>query len=348
MYGLPRCACGDAVFNEDTGKCGDCTHEIAAQEAAERISDLDRALRAHSQMAADLESLLALSNPGSGVPGRRFPGPPGRFQIVTAAELTLGDRLFDDAAAMIGAAWPDPFHVAVTLANGSCRTFDQSHPMLIWRPDDPFTPCHECAQPLFTRCSENCRADRDRQAYLERARSGVRPTRPASRHPGSLEAPCFNGKDVHSCILTPALRSTGADVRDEDIEGTFLRLAPTFRAFPEPVDVAAFDIEVPTGFCSYTEGWDLTIAMSVLLSCKQVAPDRLSSTLFWARVEPDGALTAPEDLDALIAANASDAGYDQLITAEDFTAATARECRLLRFANLSQLLHWANLPELDL
>jgi hypothetical protein len=346
MHGLPRCSCGSIMFNKDTGKCEDCTNEVTASAAGERVSVLDGKVQAYTELSFDLESLLLLADPGRSPVPRWLPGPAGRFRIALATDLTYGDRLFDPAAAVVGYTWPDPWTVAVDLADGTCREFDQSYQVLIWRPDEPFTPCHECARPLFTRCSSGCRADRERQAYLDRART-LNPTvvhAPVPRNPGSLEAPCFNGTDVHRCILTPVLRSAGADLRDEDIEESFLRLAPSLAHLPEPVDANAFDIAVPTGFCSYTEGWDLTIAVAVLLSCGLVEDARLSSTLLWARVEPDGTLTAPEGLDAQVAANAGDAGYDQLITAAGFAGVPDPDCRLLQFGTLADLLDWAGRP----
>lgn len=343
MFGLPRCACGGTVYNDDTGKCDDCTNEAASQASADRIEALHTRVQAYTRLASDLEALAALADQGPSIGTPLLPGPPGRFRITTAAKLACGDRLFDPSTAVVAYARTRPGSIALDLAGGSRQEHSEDQPLLVWRPDDPFTPCHECSRPLFTGCTDDCAADRDRQAHLDSARNTTLPSgSPAPRNRAALEAPCFDGVNVHGCVLTPTLRSAIPSDRQEDIANAFTRLVPAFAALPEPVDLEPFDIDTPgLGFKTGTDGWDLTIAAAVLLAYGKVTPMLLDSMLFWGRVEPGGTLCAPDGLDTRIAEYTADAGYEYLVASQDFVTSPSADLRLIRFRSLADLLHWA-------
>jgi hypothetical protein len=344
MFALPRCTCGGTVYNDDTGKCDDCSYEAASQASADRIEALDTRVQAFARFASDLESLAALTDQGPSIGTRLLTGPPGRFRIITAAGLARGDRLFDPATAVVAYARTRPGSIAVDLTGGSRQEYSEDQPLLVWRPDDPFTPCLECSRPLFTGCTGDCAADRDRQTHLDTARNRTLPSgSPAPRNRAALEAPCFDGANVHGCVLTPTLRSAVPSARQEDIDDAFSRLVPAFATLPEPVDLEPFDIDtLALGFKTGTDGWDLTIAAAVLLAYGKVTPMLLDSMLFWGRVEPDGTLSAPNGLDARIAEYTADAGYECLVTSQDFVASSRADRRLIRFRSLADLLHWAS------
>ncbi|MEU6246118.1 hypothetical protein [Glycomyces sp. NPDC047010] len=366
MYGLPQCACGGTVFNDDTGKCDDCSAEdrIAELETeAERLQertaslqqDLDRSRADLERTEAHIGELEFLLRLGAAQPLDDLAaalGPGGCFRVCRADQILPGDRMLCPVRAVTAARASLVVEelVVLELAGGARKEAAAAQRFAVWTPPNPHQPCTGCARPLFCGCSPGCPADGHRAARLALALNAAEWPEPGRYRPPSPHRPAaIQVSTAHTTLrgevtgwevsvrLRPAAWATGWP----GIDAMHARLARAMDTLPDPVDAAQFTVTDASLDCRDGE-WDLACAAAVLTAYGRTDPERVAGARLWARVEPDGALQTPNGHYDKVAALAQRSGHP-LVTAADRSHCGATE-DVLAFATLTEAAAWMARP----
>lgn len=315
MYGLPKCACGGTVYNDETGACDTCSDEARITEletevehSRERAASLQRELDqsltdlTHTRSRiAEVEFLLRLGRARALDELAGELGSGGYFHIRRADEVLPGDRLLRPVRAVTAARLEG--QLVLTFAGGERETTTPAQPLAVWTPADPHQTCGECGLPMFTGCTSGCRADQIRSARLAlAAEAAERPQPGRHRSQGPYRPPAVVAVAAHTALrgqvtawdVGVQLRPAAWNTSWPGINAMFERLTRALNTLPDPVNASQFTVADAYVDCRDGE-WDLAAAAAILTAHRRAAPDRITGALFWARIEPDGTLLIPNE-----------------------------------------------------